>query len=200
MAEPFRTQDKLYEIISNLQEYNSPEKIEDLKTELKFLQEWDPDNSINIVDFGQSVVEALLNSATNVVSYIFCFPGCQGGNISEVNQNLRIVPVSTAFAGMYFNPGSFSDKGYFIGAYLRNIKFRHGDLAGADFTGADLTNATFEAVILTDAKIHGANFCGADLSGSTMPEYADTITKFKEVVGKGNWDTKTKWVNGTYLT
>ena len=83
---------------------------------------------------------------------------------------------------------------------MRNIKFRHGDLAGADFTGADLTNATFEAVILTDAKIHGANFCGADLSGSTMPEYADTITKFKEVVGKGNWDTKTKWVNGTYLT
>lgn len=200
MLETYQVQEKLYEIISNLAEYDSPERIEDLKTELKFLKEWDSDSSINIVDFGQSLEDAILNSVTNVVSYIFCFPGCVGQNITEVNPNLRIIPVSTAFAGMYFNPGNFSDKGYFIGAYLRNIKFRNGDLAGADFTGADLTNASFESVTLTDAKIHGANFCGADLNGSTLPEYADTVTKFKEVVGKGNWDTKTKWVNGTYLS
>lgn len=200
MAEQFRTQDKLFEIISNLQEYNSPEKIEDLKTELKFLKDWDTDNSITVVDFGQSVTNAVSNSPGSVVSYIFCFPGCIAGSIDDVSTNLRIIPVSTAFAGLTFDPAEFLDQGYFIGAYLQNTRFRHGNLTGADLTGADLTNAIFDGVILTDAKIHGANFCGADLSANTLPDYADTITNFKEVVGKGNWDTSTKWITGTYLS
>ena len=200
MAEQFRTQDKLYEIISNLQEYNSPDKIEDLKTELKFLREWDADSSITIVDFGQSITDAINNSPGSIVSYIFCFPGCIGGSIDDINPNLRIVPVSTAFAGLSFNPADFLDQGYFIGAYLRNTRLVHGDLTGADFTGADLSGSVLIGSNLSDAKIHSTNFCGADLTGATLPEYANTIIEFKAVVGADNWNTNTKWITGSFLT
>jgi len=200
MPEPFNVQEKLFEIISNLKEYDSPEKIEDLKTELKFLKEWDIESTITIVNFGEEIFDGINNTPGSVVSYIFCFPGCIGGSISGLNSNLRIIPVSTAFAGILFDPSEFYDQGYFIGAYLNGSKFRNANLAGADFTGANLSNAAFDNAVLTDSKIHNANFCGANLTGATMPDYANTISEFKTVVGNGNWNTNTIWINGSSLT
>ena len=140
------------------------------------------------------------NSPGSVVSYLFCFPGFTAGSISGVNGNFRFIPVSTAFCGLTFDPSEFLNQGYFIGAYLRNVFFRNGNLTGADLTGADLTNAKLNSCDLTDAKIHSANFCGVNLSSAVMPAYADTISKFKEVVGKGNWDKNTIWTTGVNLT
>ncbi len=200
MPDQFDVQSKLFEIISNLSEYDSSEKIEELKKELKFLQEWDADNSITVVDFGMLITDGVASAPASVISYLFCFPRCITNAVMGISYNLRIVPVSTAFAGGSFRNSEFYNYAYFIGAYLRNANFADCVFTGADFTGADLANSLLINADLTDAKIHSANFCGVNLTGAVMPSYADTITEFKEVVGSGNWDKNTKWINGTNLT
>lgn len=200
MANQFDVQSKLFEIISNLSQYDSPDKLEELKKELKFLQEWDPDNSICIVDYGINISEAINIASGSVVTYLFCFPGCICDSVAGVNSNLRFVPLSTAFSGVTFNPSEFLSQGYFTGAYLRNTNFLNAIFTDADLTGADLSNSSLEGANLTNAKIHLANFCGANLSEAAMPEYANTIAEFKAVVGSGNWDENTIWVTSSHLS
>jgi hypothetical protein len=92
------------------------------------------------------------------------------------------------------------NKGFFAGAYLRDINFSNSDLQHMDLTGADLTNALLQHTQLSNSKIHNTNFCGADLTGATLPGYANTISEFKTVTGDGNWNGETTiWTDGVSL-
>ncbi|MBS1494737.1 MAG: pentapeptide repeat-containing protein [Bacteroidetes bacterium] len=190
---------KLYEIISNLKEYNSPEKLEDLKTELKFLKENDDRNSIYIADYGDDISVIVSNASPVNIAYIFCFPGFIG-NIGSFHDSLRIVPVSTALSGISSQSISIQSRGYFAGAYLRDSDFASSDFSGLDLSGADLSNANLEYCNFTNAKIQNANFCGANLNFASLPDYADTIEEFKTVTGVGNWNGETTiWTDGLAL-
>lgn len=70
------------------------------------------------------------------------------------------------------------NKDLFVGAYLANTYFEHGDFSGTNFSGAILhhcnfsdskfINANFSNTNLKGAKFGGANLTGADFSGANI--------------------------------
>jgi len=201
MADQFNVLYKLFEIISNIQKYDSPDKIDDLKRELVFLRDNDFVSALFIADYEQNLSDVLPNFSPSNVGYVFCFPGVKNnGELVSIPGNVKLVPVSTALAGFNFENVPIYDCGLFAGAYLRNCNFNSSDLTGMDFTGADLTGAVLSHAILTGAKLHNANFSGATFLGATMPDSIDTRARLKEVLGKGNWNPLTTiWVDGSPL-
>lgn len=204
MPGTFDVYGKIYEIISNLQEYNSPEKIEDLKSELKFIQENDDGNNIYIADYGESIPDIVNTASPSDIGYVFCLPGCVtgilAGSLYEVPSNVRLVPVSTAFAGADFANVNIQNRAFLAGAYMADINFAGADLSEADLTGSDVSGGNFSGVNLYGAKLRNTNFARVTLQGATMPEIANTKESFKSVVGTGNWHpTNTIWIDGSTL-
>jgi uncharacterized protein YjbI with pentapeptide repeats len=199
MAEQFSVLDELFEIISNIEKYDSPDKIDDLKRELIFLRDNDPTAAILIADYEENLSDVLTNFSPSNVGYVFCFPGVRtNGELVSIPGNVKLVPVSTALSGFNFMNVTINDCALFAGAYLRNCNFSSCDLTGMDFTGADLTGAILSHAILSGAKLHNANVSGATFQGATMPDSIDTRARLKEVLGKGNWNPLTTiWVDGS---
>lgn len=199
MPEALDVKGKLFEIISDIQKYDSPEKIEDLKRELKFLKESDGDSIICIVDYGENLRDVITGFSVSSIGYIFCFPGLVTSPEFSVPTNVRLIPVSTAFSGIDFSSWEIYTYGYFAGAYMRYSDFSTARLEGADLTGADVQSVIFSSANLTNAKIHNANFKAANLTNATLPEYAATVAQFKEVVGRDNWDEDITWTDGLLI-
>ncbi len=191
----------LNEVIESLLEYDSQEKIEQLKIKLRYLQEVDDENKIYVADYGDSL-SAILNTASpSTKSYVFCLPGViTDGAVSTFDSNFRIVPVSKALADADFHGITLNNKCYFVSAYLSGCDFSGADFTGTDFTGADVSNSNFSGAVLTNAKIHNVNFKRAILTGATMPENANTIPEFKEVVGADNWDDAIVWTDNILIS
>jgi len=189
----------LNEVLENLLDYDSPEKIERLKIKLKYLQEVDDNASVYVADYGESFSDKLNAISTSGRAYLFCLPGVvTSGNISNFADNVRLVPVSTAFTGGIFSDINLTNKGYFISAYLRDCNFNGALMNGIDLTGADLSNSYFQNADLSNAILHNANFCGADLSSAILPDSCNTTGKFKKTVGAGNWNGETTIWNDGY--
>ncbi|MBS1513869.1 MAG: pentapeptide repeat-containing protein [Bacteroidetes bacterium] len=199
MPEALDVKGKLFEIISDIQKYDSPEKIEDLKRELKFLKENDAESLFVVGDYGENLNDVIDSFSGSDPGYVFCFPGVTVSPSHIVPSRIRLVPVSTAFSGIDFSSWEIYTYGYFAGAYMRYSDFSTARLEGADLTGADVQSVIFSSANLTNAKIHNANFKAANLTNATLPEYAATVAQFKEVVGRDNWDEDITWTDGLLI-
>ena len=104
----------------------------------------------------------------------FVCPGCDFSYSEEwANQSMDM-----RMALSNVNAEDEVNKNLFVGAYLANTYFEHGDFSGTNFSGAILhhcnfsdskfINANFSNTNLKGAKFGGANLTGADFSGANI--------------------------------
>jgi len=107
-------------------------------------------------------------------------------NFERTNLTTAVLDSVTIFTGASFHTANITNK-----------DFSNKNLTNVIFTNANLTGVYFDSAILTGANLSGANCVGASFVGTTMPENADTKTKFKAIVGANHWDAGTTiWIDG----
>ena len=97
-----------------------------------------------------------------------------------------------------------------MNSYLYGALFNNASLKGANFVGARMDKVNLENVDLTNANFRNCNmhnikvntesiFKGVNLAGASFTSDLDTKAKFIAVVGAGNVDASTIWIDGTSI-
>ena len=116
----------------------------------------------------------------------------------------RVFDITPKFK--YCNMDSYN----FMNSYLYGALFNNASLKGANFVGARMDKVNLENVDLTNANFRNCNmhnikvntesiFKGVNLAGASFTSDLDTKAKFIAVVGAGNVDASTIWIDGTSI-